>query len=285
MPLPELLDELFRLYRRHFSLIVGVALLVALPGLVWSLVTGVYRLNSGSYANLITTSPGVQPTFNSQQLSSLLGTILLGVLGGIILLPFSVGAVYRAVTDVALGRPVTIGSVLRETLARYWLLLGLIGLFFLFAIVWFIAEIIGFVLLVLPGLAVFCAAVYLGVRWSLVVAAMMAEDIGPIRGLGRSWNLVSGSWWRTLGVLLIVSIMQGIITYALYILFGLIAAAVTTGDVRLAVAQIGSTLLSALVSPITAIAVILLYFDLRVRKEGLDLDQLAQQTSPGPAPA
>ena len=63
------------------------------------------------------------------------------------------------------------------------------------------------------------------------------------------------------------------------------AAAVTAGDVRLAVAQIGSTLLSALVSPITTIAVTLLYFDLRVRKEGLDLDQLAQQTSPGPAPA
>ena len=31
MPLSELLDELFRLYRRHFSLIVGVALVVALP--------------------------------------------------------------------------------------------------------------------------------------------------------------------------------------------------------------------------------------------------------------
>ena len=49
--------------------------------------------------------------------------------------------------------------------------------------------------------------------------------------------------------------------------------------------QVGSTLLSAVVSPITTIAVVLLYFDLRVRKEGLDLDQLAQQTSPGPAPA
>ena len=285
MPLPELLDELFRLYRRHFSLIVGVALLVALPGLVWTLVTGVYRLNSASYVNLVTTSPGAQPSFNSQQLSSLLGTILLGVLGGIILLPFSVGAVYRAVTDVALGRPATIGSVLRETLARYWPLLGLIGLLFLFAIGWFIAEIIGFVLLILPGIAVFCATVYLGVRWSLVVAAMMAEDIGPIRGLGRSWNLVSGSWWRTFGILLIVTIMQLIISYALIILFGLIAALVSTGDFQAALVQIGGTLLGALVSPITTIAITLLYFDLRVRKEGLDLDQLAQQTSPGPAPA
>lgn len=285
MPLPELLDELFRLYRRHFSLIVGISLLVALPGLVWSLVTGIYRLNSASYANLITTSPGAAPTFNSQQLSSLLGAILLGVLGSLILLPFSLGAVYRAVTDVALGRPATIGSVLRETLARYFPLLGLVGLFILMFIGWIIAEAVGFVLLILPGIAVFCAALYLAVRWSLVVAAMMAEDIGPIRGLGRSWNLVSGSWWRTLGILLIVTILQLIITYGLGILFGLIAALVTTGDVQAAVTQIVGTILNAVVNPITIIAVVLLYFDLRVRKEGLDLDQLAQQTSPGPAPA
>jgi len=285
MPLSDLLDELFRLYRRHFSLIVGVALVVALPGLVWTLVTGVYRLNSASYTNLFTTTGTSTPAFNSQQFSNLVGTFALGGLGALILLPFSVGAVYRAVTDVALGRPATIGAVLRETLARYWLLLGLVGLGILLFIGWAIAELIGFVLLIIPGLAVFCAAVYLGVRWSLVVAAMMAEDIGPIRGLGRSWNLVSGSWWRTFGILLIVGILQTIISYALFILFGLIAAVFSTGDFQAALVQVGSTLLSAVVSPITTIAVVLLYFDLRVRKEGLDLDQLAQQTSPGPAPA
>jgi hypothetical protein len=76
-----------------------------------------------------------------------------------------------------------------------------------------------------------------------------------------------------------------VIGYALGFLFGLIAVAVTSGDVQLVVVAVGSTILGALVSPITTIAVVLLYFDLRVRKEGLDLDQLAQQTSPGPAPA
>jgi len=212
------------------------------------------------------------------------GTVL-GLVGGFFLLPISIGAVYRAVTDVALGRPATIGSVLRETLARYLPLLGLVGLGILIFIGWIIAEIIGFVLLVLPGLAVFCAAIYLAVRWTLTVAAMMAEDIGPIRGLGRSWNLVSGSWWRTFGILLIVGILQTIISYGLFILFGVIAALFSTGDFQAAVVQVGGTLLTALVSPITTIAITLLYFDLRVRKEGLDLDQLAQQTSPGPAPA
>ncbi|HXM52369.1 MAG TPA: hypothetical protein VN913_03725, partial [Candidatus Binatus sp.] len=172
-----------------------------------------------------------------------------------------------------------------ETLARYWPLLGLIGLFLAFGVVWAVAELIGFVLLILPGLAVFCAAVYFLVRWSLTVAAMMAEDIGPIRGLGRSWNLVSGQWWRTFGILLIVTILQTIITWGLGILLGVIASVFSTGDFQAALVQVGGTLLGALVSPITTIAVVLLYFDLRVRKEGLDLDQLAQQTSPGPAPA
>src|SRR2546430_6245564 len=125
MPLPELLDELFRLYRRHFSLIVSVALLVALPGLVWSLVTGIYKLNGASYANLITTAPGAQPSFNSQQLTNLLGLLALGLIGGFFLLPLTPGGVFLAVTGPALGRPATLGSGLRGTPGRYFPLLRL----------------------------------------------------------------------------------------------------------------------------------------------------------------
>src|SRR2546421_12975754 len=72
MPLPELLDELFRLYRRQLSLIVGVFLLVAVPALVWSLVTGTYRLNSASYAHLFTTTASTSPGLTSQLVYGLL---------------------------------------------------------------------------------------------------------------------------------------------------------------------------------------------------------------------
>ena len=285
LPLPELLDELFRLYRRYFSLIVGVALVVALPGLVWQLGTGTYKLTASSYTNLFTTPTGsATTTISSTQLSNLLGSLGWALLGGFILLPFSLGAVYRAVANVALGRPATVGSVLRETLARYFPLLGLIALAGLLLIVWAIVLAIGFLLLVLPGLAVFCAGLYFAVRWSLSVAGMMAEDVGPLKGMTRSWNLVKGSWWRTLGILLIVLILSSVIAYALTIVVALITAALGGGDVQLAAAAVLSTLLSAVVSPIWPIAITLLYFDLRVRKEGLDLDQLAQQSS-GPAPA
>ena len=282
MPLPELLDELFRLYRRHFSLIVGIALIVVLPSLVWTLVTGTYRLSFGSYMNLFS-SNGSTTAFNisSGELRRLSGLLLLGVLGSVLLLPFSVGAVFRAVTDVSLGRAATIGGVLRETLAKYFPLLGLIAIGVAVFIVWIFATALGFVLLVLPGLAVIAFGFFIGVRWSLSVAAMMAEDIGPIRGLGRSWALVSGMWWRTFAILFVLGILQSIIGGALGFLFGLIIGVVLSGDLLLAVGAVGSTLLNAVVSPIFTIGVVLLYFDLRVRNEGLDLDQLARQTSPG----
>ena len=86
-------------------------------------------------------------------------------------------------------------------------------------------------------------------------------------------------------IILIVLVMRAVIGAALGFLFGLIAGVATSGDVQLAVVAVGSTLLGAMVSPLVTIALVLLYFDLRVRKEGLDLDQLARQAAPGTAPA
>jgi len=286
MPLPELLDELFRLYRRQFGLIVGVALIVVLPGLLWTLVTGTYRLTSTTITNIFAAPGGsVTPTFNSTRFSSLFGLLAVGGLGGLILLPFTLGAVYRAVTDVALGRPVTIVGVLRETLAKYLPLLGLVGIFYGIAVLWVVALVLGFILLVIPGLVVLALGAYLFVRWGLVVAAMMAEDIGPIRGMRRSWSLVGGMWWRTVGVIVVLAILQSIVNLALGVLVQIVVSVGLSGDLRLALSAIASTLLGAIVSPIFTIGLVLLYFGLRVRKEGLDLDQLARQTAPGPAPA
>src|SRR5436305_1221335 len=190
MPLPELLDELFRVYRNHFSLIVAVSLIVVLPNLIWTLITGTYKLSFGSYANLFSPSgSSAVPSFSSTELQRLIGLLLLGVIGSVVLLPFSLGAVFRAVTDVIQGRPVSIGGVLRETLGKYLPLLGLIGILIVLAIVWFVLVALGFVLLILPGLGVLALGLFFGVRWSLAVAAMMAEDVGPITALRRSWNL------------------------------------------------------------------------------------------------
>jgi len=84
-----------------------------------------------------------------------------------------------------------------------------------------------------------------------------------------------------------VSILVSIIQAAIGGLFTGIAALLPglSDDVRAGAVTVVAALVSALVGAVTPIAITMLYLDLRVRKEGVDLDQLARQTAPGPAPA
>jgi hypothetical protein len=278
MPLGELLDETFKLYRRHFTVIAGVALVIIVPNLILSLISGSYRANPFSYLSSV-----VQNVNNPDQLAQIQARqraytgsplYLLSFPIAALLLPFSVGALYRAATSLAAGNLETIGSVLLGTLRRYFAVWGVV--------------LLG-ALLVVGAIAIVTipVVIWVAIRWSVALPALFAEGIGPVKALGRSWNLVRDNWWRTLGILIIVSIMVSLIQTALAALFGGVAAVVPglSEDVRAGVVTTVTTLIDALVGAITPIAITMLYLDLRVRKEGLDLDQLARQAAPGTAPA
>jgi hypothetical protein len=278
MPLGELLDETFKLYRRHFTVIAGVALIIILPNLILSLVSGSYRANPISYLQNV-----VQNVNNPDELARIQARqdeytssplYLLSFPIAALLLPFSLGALYRAATSLAAGNLETIGSVLAGTARRYFALWGIV--------------LLG-ALVVIGGAAIVTIPVvfWVLVRWSVAIPALFAEGIGPVKALGRSWNLVRDNWWRTFGILIIVTIMVSLIQTGLATLFGGVAALAPglSDDIRAGVVTTVTTLVDALVGAIQPIAITMLYLDLRVRKEGLDLDQLARQAAPGTAPA
>jgi hypothetical protein len=278
MPLGELLDETFKLYRRHFMVIAGVALVIILPGLLLSLISGSYRANPITFLQQV-----MQNINNPNQLAAIQARqsqytssplYLLSFPIGALLIPFSVGALYRAATSLAAGNVETVASVLLGTLRRYFA-------------VW--AIVILGALVALGGIAIVTIPVVIWVliRWTVAIPALFAEGIGPVTALGRSWNLVRDNWWRTLGILIIVGIMVSLIQTALAALFAGVAtlAPGLSDDIRAGLVTTLTTLVDALVGAIQPIAITLLYLDLRVRKEGLDLDQLARQAAPGTAPA
>ena len=278
MPLGELLDETFKLYRRHFSVIAGVALAVILPGLIVTLFSGSYRANPFTYLQQIAQNANdpaaLQAIQNSQQQFNASPLYLLSFPITLLLLPFSVGAVYYAATAFAAGSVETIGSVLMGTLRRYF---GLFGVLLIALLVALTAVLI----ITIP------VVIWIEVRWAVAFPALLAERVGPTRALGRSWALAKGNWWRTLGILIVVSILVSIIQAAIGATLGGIAALMPglTTDFRAGLVTVVTALVSAIVGAITPIAVTMLYLDLRVRKEGVDLDQLARQTTPGTAPA
>ena len=278
MPLGELLDETFKLYRRHFTVIAGVALVIILPNLILSLISGSYRANPVTYLQNVAqnfNNPNALATIQAQQQAYTSSPLyLLSFPIAALLLPFSVGALYRAATSLAAGNVETVGSVLLGTLRRYFAVWGVV----LLAVLLFVGAI---AIVTIP------VVIWVAIRWSVAIPTLFAEGIGPVKALGRSWNLVRDNWWRTLGILIIVSIMVSLIQTALQVLFGGVAAVVPglNGDLRAGVVTTITTLVDALVGAITPIAIVMLYLDLRVRKEGLDLDQLARQAAPGAAPA
>ena len=128
-------------------------------------------------------------------------------------------------------------------------------------------------LLTLAGIAI---AVWLGIRWFSASFAVVIEGKGPIAGLGRSWNLVTGSWWRVFGIVLVIAIVAIVAAMVISIPIGIIGGIAGGGTV---VRSIGGAIATIAVTPFAYIAGTLIYFDLRVRKEGFDLDTLAAETS------
>ena len=186
LPLGELLDESFKLYRRHFTVIAGVAVAVILPNLILTLLSGSYRANPFNYiqqviqnANDPVALQAIQDR-QSQYTSSPL--YLFSFLVSALILPFTVGALYRAATSLAAGNLETIGSALAGTARRYFAIWGII----LLAALVFAG---GIAIITIP------IVIWVLVRWSVATPALFGEGIGPVRAVGRSWNLVRENWW------------------------------------------------------------------------------------------
>jgi len=115
---------------------------------------------------------------------------------------------------------------------------------------------------------------------------MFVENTGLVAAMGRSWQLVQGRWWRTFFILLLVFVMNYVVSLALgaFLYLGQILLSIFISPfLSLAIYQAGVIAVSGLTIPILQIAIVLIYFDLRVRREGLDLFQLAQRVAALPA--
>ena len=123
------------------------------------------------------------------------------------------------------------------------------------------------------GVVVVILVIYLSSRWLVAQAALMVEGTGPLDSLGRSWHLSHGFVTRTVGYVILLSIIMGLVgglTGQLmeFALVRLLPAIDQSS--RLGLSSTISNLLSILTTPFYVTAVVLYYFDLRVRKEKYD---------------
>ena len=254
----DLLDETFRMYRRHFLLFAGISLILAIPS------AALFGLGSGSFFSAISGGGVV----DSNSITLLFVALGVALVLGILLLPFTQTAVMYAACESAQGRRVTAGSIFTGVARRYFPLMGF----------WLVFNQLTAEFAALLCLVPLVFWVWGFVTWFVAVPAMFVEDAGFGAALRRSTQLVQGRWWRTFlifALLLVVWVavylgLGAFVQLAQILLGAFVSQVIATG-----VSSASGELVVALVNPVMQIAIVLVYFDLRVRKEGLDLFQMA----------
>jgi hypothetical protein len=257
MRVSEIVDAAFRLFRANIRAIVIIV--VTLSGPLQLIVALVDRSTlHGSGLSMFTQSNlGQQQSIEtSRDTAQLIASGLT-----ILVLPYVAGAVSRLVAASYLGDDIPVGLALRAVVRRAPAL-------FLAWVMVHLLEAVGTVLIVLPGLVVMALSV-------CVAPAIVLEGLGPFRGLGRSWSLGRRRLWGVMGAAIasgiLVTVVSGVVEGPF--LYGAFAIGLHWGWILIFV---GGLLGQVFSLSLTAIVATLIYFDLRIRTEGLDLQLLAR---------
>ena len=259
-PLPHggfghITDSTFSVFGAHYLPFILIALLPQIPLLAGGIMA---QLGIGPAFTLFDApmEQGVEPSEPLQiSLWEMIGIILsfaLSILAG--------GATIYAAARHFLGSPVLVQRSYEYAWARFPRLLGatLIVVLILIAPAVLSAFVIGIPILI------FAIVVLLFVSHAVAI-----EQNGSTDAVRRSWNVVQGNWWRTFVLLMAIVLAAMGATLIIFL-----PASLFMRPILLALL---STAFSAFVTPIATIAITVLYFDIRVRKEQYTHNDLARE--------
>jgi len=262
LSLGEILDRTFTLYRRNFVLFVGIT---AIPHLL------ILAVNLAQTLFISFPKAPGQPVMEQLQSNASLpsngllafgfGGLFIGIVVYLVAYLFSQGGTVYAVSELYLGRTISIGASLGRMRGQ---LLSLLGVTILNGL-----AILGATLfLLIPGIYVAC-------RLITCVPAALLEDLGPRSSLERSFKLTKDNAGRSFVIyfLYFVLLYVATILFMTPFLFAIALSAKDPAMMRawLALSQVGSFIAGVLIGPILTIAASVFYYDLRVRKEAFDL--------------
>jgi hypothetical protein len=245
----ELIDAAVQLLRQHYVELVTITAIFLMPAILLSLLVPDVRT-------------GTMPVGGQ------IWTVLGGVLVAVVFALVSTAAIVIVVSDSYLGRDISIGSAVQRVFARFW------SVFFV-AIFQTLAVGLGFIFFIIPGFYL------LGAFFASTVVVMI-EGKSTFAAMGRSYHLASGSVGRILGVLILTGIIVGVIQAIIAVGIALLARLVGLGT---SFTNLATNIVHLFIYPFATVVLTLLYYDLRIRKEGFDLEVMAAELGARTAPA
>jgi len=180
------------------------------------------------------------------------------------------GATVVAVSQIQLGRETDIGAAFTSIRPR-------IGELIVLSLNIGVRVMVGTLLLIVPG-------ILLALRYSLAIPVAVLEQCGVSDSLSRSATLTKGHRGRILLIYVLLYVLI-LIAGMLWPLLSVLVLRVTFSAVQAGqtpvwaqiVLQFGSFINQSLIAPILTIALTLVYYDERVRKEAFDLEHMMRQ--------
>jgi hypothetical protein len=292
----DIVDRVFSVYRQRPLLFVALS---AVPYLALFLVIGGIALSLGSLltplapfidslSDWLSVSGGDRPNVAitpaiAAAIVTLIAVAVIAVIVSVLFLSVQIGSLVDAAAARYLGRETTVGASFRAGLrvAPKIIATGLL-LFFSLTVGWLLL----FAVLVLANNALIAtvgilgglvATVFVFASWLVAPVVAAIEPVGPLHAVRRSWWLSQGHRWRILGLQILLVVLQAVLSTLISFVF--LAAFISDAVVRLVLQNIVNVVATVLWAPIEWGTFTILYFDLRVRKEALDL-QLAAEALP-----
>ena len=245
----EILSTGFGLYRSNWKTLLTVAAIVVVPLTLLQHFLQDWIRDRGETIQRTQTGIEVGTDFWATLAVALL-LVLVWVLTELVL----TGAITRAVAGEVAGRDETVEGSYRYGFAR-------LGSIFLVGLLTALAVGAGFLLFVIPGF-------FILTRLSVGIPSLVVEGRRGTQALSRSWNLVKGHGWHVFGTLVVTWLLMGLVS-------GILTAPFAAANWFLR--ALANAVALILTMPYTTIVTVLIYLDLRARKEGLDQHTLESE--------
>ena len=245
--LGEILSAAFDIYKANASKLILIVAVVVVPlSLLGALLV---QLVAGPNEETVTILGETQTISDRTFAAIVIGSIIAAIVAVIISAVLQ-AAMMRGAALATIGDPVDVSDSYRWGLRRF-------GSVLLVAILVGITVAIGFILLIVPGI------IFLTL-FSVSIPAVVIENRRGTDAMKRSWNLAKEHFWHVLGVIVVAWIITTVV--------GSVLGAI--GGDNWFGAWIFSAIAQIITAPFSALVSVLLYLDLRARKEALTADSL-----------
>jgi hypothetical protein len=265
--LGDILSAAFDVYKANFVKLITIVAIIVVPLTFISnfLVGVVFKPKTST---LTVGGQQVTTVTVARSFAGAIGVLLLGALIGIIISAILQAALVRAAAAASLGEPVDTSESFSYGFRRLWsvlwisLLVGLVvgGI----AIVIVALGILIKPLAILFVLAAFVWIVFSETQLFSTIPSLVVENRRGTKAMSRSWELVKGHFWHVLGTIFVAYVIAGVIG-------GILGA---FGGSAWVLRWVFSAIAQIITAPFVALVSVVLYLDLRARKESLTADQL-----------